>query len=393
MVCPVSAQPLPGGPDYAGRSLTQVLPSAAAALGLPGWSNALGLPTARRVAVVMVDGLGSAHLRRHAGHAPFLKSAQAQSGSQVLTAAFPTTTAASLSSLGTGLAPGGHGLVGYDVLDPERQVVINQLGGWDRTTAPRAWQPHATVFERIASSPVEAESVTVSLPKFRDSALTEASLRGSRFEEGTTLHARFQRARQELSTGPVKLVYLYLNELDRAGHRHGTGSADWLHALEEIDGALRRLVRQVPPDTLVLATGDHGMIDIPESGRIDYSTQDRLLDGIEHTAGEPRFVHLHFAVGATERVRAATRAQWESDYGTRAWVLSRDEAVAAGWFGTVTETVRPRIGDLLIAPFEQIALFDGRRAGPNAFEMVGHHGAPTRAEREVPLLLLHAPTA
>lgn len=389
----MSAPPLPTGPDYRGRSLTQLLPSAAAALGLSGWSNVLGFSGARRVLVVMVDGLGSAHLKRFSGHAPFLKAAQGQPGSTVLSASFPTTTAASLSSLGTGLEPGAHGLVGYDVLDPERQVVVNQLGGWDRTTDPFDWQPHPTVFERIAAAPEEAETVTVSLPKFRASALTDASLRGSRFEEGTTLHARFQRARQELSSGPAKLVYLYLNELDRAGHRGGTGSEDWLHALEEIDGALRRLTRQVPPDTLVLATGDHGMIDIPESGRIDYSTQERLLDGIEHTAGEPRFVHLHFADDASARVRTATRSQWESAYGSRAWVLSRDEAVAAGWFGDVTEAVRPRIGDLLIAPFEQIALFDGRRAGPNAFEMVGHHGAPTRAEREVPLLVLHTPAA
>lgn len=387
----MSAPELPAGPDYRGRSLSRLLPSSAAALGLPGWENALGLPRARRVAVVMVDGLGTAHLRRYAGHAPFLKSLQAGPGAAVLTASFPTTTAASLSSLGTGLAPGGHGLVGYDVLDPDRGVVVNQLGGWDRATDPRRWQPHPTVFERIRDSEVEAEAVTVSLPKFRASALTDAALRGSRFEEAGTLHARFQRARQEMHAGPAKLVYLYLNELDRAGHRHGTGSDDWLHALEEIDGALRRFSQQVPPDVLVLVTGDHGMVDVPESGRIDYSDRPELLDGIEHTAGEPRFVQLHFAADASDRVRTATRQAWESSYGTQAWVLDRDQAIRAGWFGTVAAPVRERIGELLIVPFEQIALYDGRRASAAAFEMAGHHGSPTRAEREVPLLTVHRP--
>ena len=387
----MSAPDRPAGPDYRGRSLSQVLPSAAASLGLPGWTNALGLPASRRVAVVMVDGLGSAHLKRFAGHAPFLKSAQSQQASLVLSAAYPTTTAASLSSLGTGLEPGQHGLVGYDVLDPERNVVINQLGGWDRTTAPLAWQPHPTVFEQLAEGDTEAEAVTVSLPKFRGSALTEASLRGSRFVEGGTLHARFQQARQELTTGPAKLVYLYLNELDRAGHRHGTGSPDWLYALEEIDAALRRLSRQVPADTLVLVTGDHGMVDVPESGRIDYSTDPGLIDGVEHTAGEPRLVQLHFAADASARVREGTVARWRAEHGGTSWILTREEAVAAGWFGRVSDQVMPRIGDVLIAPFEQQALFDGRRATESAFEMIGHHGAPTRAEREVPLLTVHAP--
>lgn len=379
---------LPAGPDYAGRSLSQVLPSAVASLGVPGWQNPLGLPPARRVIVVMVDGLGSALLKRFAGHAPFLKSAQA-AHSQVLHASFPTTTAASLSSLGTGLAPGEHGLVGYEVLDPERGKVIQQLGGWDPATDPVQWQPHPTVFERLAGSEVEA--VTVSLPKFEGSALTQAALRGSRFEAARTLHARFQKARQEVQEGPRKLVYLYVNELDKEGHRHGTGSPEWLRELEEVDGAVRRLAGQVPADTHVLVTGDHGMLDVPASGRLDYSEQPELVSGVEHTAGEPRFVQLHFAADASEQVRQGTREAWQSAYGSRAWVLTRDQAVAAGWFGGVQERVLPRIGELIIAPREPLALFDGRRASDSAWDMVGHHGAPTAAERQVPLISAQVP--
>ena len=67
---------------------------------------------------------------------------------------------------------------------------------------------------------------------------------------------------------------------------------------------------------------------------------------------------------------------------------SREEAEAAGWFGArVDPRVRGRIGDLLVACHGDLALYDGRRVGPRAFEMVGQHGAPTKAEREVPLLL------
>jgi hypothetical protein len=399
-----SAIPVPAGPPYAGRSLAGVLTSAAAALGAADFENTLQLPKTRRAAVVMVDGLGKAHLKRYAGHAPFLKSAMDRDSS-TLQAAFPTTTAASLSSLGTGLEPGRHGLVGYDVLDPERNTVVNQLGGWDPLTDPLAWQPHPTVFERLAAARPGTggaadsafadhgvEAVTVSLPAFEDSALTRASLRGSRFEAGKTLHARFQRAKEELhaATGPV-LLYLYLNELDKAGHQHGTGSEKWLHALEEIDGAARRLAGALPRDTVLLLTGDHGMVDVPESGRIDYSAMPALVEGVEHTAGEPRMVQLHFAADASPAVRESTTAAWRSSFGDQAWVLTRREALDAGWFGAVDPAVLPRIGELLVAAHGPVALYDGRRAAPAAFEMVGHHGSPTRAEREVPLLVLHRP--
>lgn len=380
---------VPRGPDYAGRSLAGVFTSGAAALGAPGFVNTLGFPVARRVCVVMVDGLGRALLKRYGGHAPYLRSVLDRDATTV-EVAFPTTTAASLATLGTGMPPGAHGLVGYDVLDPDRNVVINQLGGWDEATDPLSWQPHQTVFERLAGTGVEP--VTVSLPRFGDSALTRAALRGSRFVGARTLHARFQRARDEVAAapGPI-LLYLYLNELDKAGHQHGIGSPDWLHALEETDGSARRLAGRLPADTLLVMVGDHGMVDVPEAGRIDFSEQPELLEGIEHTAGEPRFVQLHFRPEVSQVDRERTRQAWVRAYGAQAWVLSRDEAIAAGWFGAVDDRVRERIGELMVTAHEQLALYDGRRTSPAAFEMVGHHGSPTRAEREVPLLVLNRP--
>ena len=82
----------------------------------------------------MVDGLGRSLLKQRSGHAPYLRSLL-DSG-RTLTAAFPTTTAASLASLGTGLPPGQHGMVGYDVLDPAQDKVVNMLGNWDPGSGP-----------------------------------------------------------------------------------------------------------------------------------------------------------------------------------------------------------------------------------------------------------------
>ncbi|KQN99735.1 phosphodiesterase [Arthrobacter sp. Leaf234] len=379
-------EPLPAPPAYGVSTVSEVMTSAAAALGVDGFTNALALPAARRIAVVMVDGLGMTLLRRYAAHAPFLR--EGLGTARTLSSAFPSTTAASLAGLGTGLAPGQHGMVGYDVLDPDQGRVVNMLGRWDPGVDPQAWQPHRTVFERVAE---HLPMVTVSQPRFADSPMTRAALRGGRFVGENTIHARIDAAATELAAAPRALVYFYVNDLDKAGHRYGVDSPQWITALEDLDAALKLLARRVPSDTLLLLTADHGMVDVARSQRIDYSERPDLLDGVAHTGGEARMLHLYLepALGAPERELLAER--WQEAFGNRAWIMTRQEAVAHGYFGTVSDVVLPRIGDLLVLAREGIALVDGRRSQPAAFEMVGQHGSLTRAEREIPLLTLAAP--
>jgi hypothetical protein len=379
-------EPLPAPPAYGVSTVAEVMTSAAAALGVDGFTNALSLPASRRIAVVMVDGLGMALLRKYAAHAPFLR--ESLDSARILSSAFPSTTAASLASLGTGLEPGRHGMVGYDVLDPAQGRVVNMLGRWDAGVDPLTWQPHPTVFERVSEHlPV----VTVSQPRFADSPMTRAALRGGSFVGGSTIHARIDAAAEQLARVPAMLMYFYVNDLDKAGHRHGIDSPEWVRTLEDLDAALKLLARRVPSDTLLLLTADHGMVDVPPSQRIDYSERADLLEGVAQTGGEPRMLHLYLDAGLSADDRGRLALRWHEAFGSRAWILTREEAVTQGYFGAVSDAVLPRIGDLLVLAREGIALIDGRRGQPAAFEMVGQHGSLTRAERDIPLLTLKKP--
>lgn len=348
---------------------------------MDGFANPLELRPARRVCVVMVDGLGKGLLKARGGHAPYLR--RGMDNGRTLSAAFPTTTAASLASLGTGLPPGQHGLVGYDVLDPTQGKIVNQLGGWDEGVDPELWQPHPTVFERVAEKlPV----ATVSLPKFATSGLTRAALRGGSFHAATTPHARTAAAADLLASERQMLLYLYFNELDRAGHKHGCGSSQWGEALEEVDAAVKRLAARMPADTLLLVTGDHGMVDVEPEHRYDYSATPELTEAVAFTGGEPRMVHLYLEPGAGADARDRLVGAWQRAHGHQAWVMTREQAERAGYFGPIDDSVRGRIGDVLIAAREPVAFFDTRRIQQTALRMVGQHGSLTRAEREVPLL-------
>lgn len=379
-------EPLPAPPVYGRSTIAEVFTSSAAALGLPGFTNSLELPAAPRVCVVLVDGLGASLLRQRSGHAPFLR--QYLDSSRKLGSVFPSTTAAALASLGTGLPPGQHGLVGYDVLDPGQGKIVNMLGGWDAAVQPERWQPNTTVFERVAD---ELPVTSVGLARFDGSGLTRAALRGGTYVAGSTPEARVQAACEALAASDRALVYLYLNELDKTGHRSGCTSADWGDRLEDLDRSMRSLTAKVPPNTLLLLTADHGMVDVEAARHIDFSTDAALLDGVAHTGGEPRMVHLYLEADLPEAGRLRLVDAWRQAHGKLAWILTREEAIREGLFGDVAPGVGHRIGDVLIAAREPVAFYDTQRVPASALAVVGQHGSITRAEREVPLLTLRKP--
>lgn len=381
---------MPPAPAFGRRSIADVLTSAAASLGVEGFTNALGLPPASRVCVVLADGLGRNLLKQKSAHTPFLRSVMQSGQGEVpvwLDSTFPSTTAAALASFGTGLPPGQHGMVGYDVLDPEQDKVVNMLGNWDARVDPVEWQPFPTVFERAAES---VNVTTVSLPQFGNSPMTQAALRGGNFVSAVTAHARTAAAAEAMDTAGPSLMYFYVNELDKAGHRHGCQSEQWEHQLEELDATVKRLHASLPAGTTVLLTADHGMLDVPEQQRIDFSADASLVDGVRHTAGEPRMVHLYLEDPADASGRERLLGAWRARFGDRIWAFTREDAVAAGLFGTLRPAVGPRIGDIMIAARDALALYDTRRVRPAAMEVVGQHGSLTKAEREVPLLCFTA---
>ena len=400
-VTDLQGTPLPGPPRYDGASIANVLSSAASVFRpvaeserAPEFPDQLGLGDAlreagrpagpfRNVCVVLVDGLGEELVNRHRGHAPtFRRSVNLGP----LDAALPSTTAASLAVLGTGQPTGQTGMVGYDVVDPERDVVVNQLSGWDPAVDPVAWQPVPTVFERLAGI---TRSVTVSMPTYEHSALTDAALRGTEFVGAGSTTARVSKAAELLATRTPTFMYLYWGELDQSGHQHGCTSERWLEALEELDLGLKRLAARVGPETLILVTADHGMVDIPEADRVDYSAYPDLVDGVKLTAGEPRMVQLHLQDPADHEAKERLVAAWTRQFGDRAWVLDRDELMESGYFGAeVRPGVRKRIGDLIIAARGSLALYDLRRTRSTALSMVGQHGSWTDEERYVPLRVI-----
>ena len=371
-------------PTYGASGLAGVLPAVVRSLGVAEQDgdrrDLLDLMPARRAVVVLIDGLGYELLRQRSGHAPFLRGLLP--AAYRLSAGFPSTTATSMGTFGTGLPPGSHGLVGYEVLVPGEDRLLNELS-WDNGPDPRLWQPSQTVFERAV-----ADGVTVTRigPGFFDgSGLTTTALRGGGFTAARSLDSRVDSALAAVRASKRALVYVYWGELDKVGHVHGCQSWEWGDELELIDRALARLVAGVPSDTSVHITADHGMVDAPHALRIDLAHDAELAAHVRHVGGEPRSLQLYCEPGASDDVLAT----WRERVNARAWVLSRDEAVEHGLFGAVSDHVLPRIGDVIVAMRDNFAIVDSRTARPALLALLGLHGSLTCGEMAIPLL--HAP--
>lgn len=363
-------------PGY-GRSLGDVLPAIATALGVDVGFHQSGLvmPPAGSYVVLLVDGLGHRLIAEHAEHAPYLFALLNEPG----VAGVPSTTATSLTSLGTAMTPGEHGLVGFTSRIPGTEKLLNALY-WDKKVVdPAEWQPHPTAFARLRSAGVHA--TMVSKREFADSGLTLSGFRGAEFVGADKIGERIAAAVSASAESP-SVTYVYDGDLDWTGHRYGVDSAQWRAQLTAVDDCVEQLREALDPSVRLVVVADHGMIDCPAESRIDIDEHPDLRAGVHLVGGEARFRHLYCRSGAIEDVLAT----WRAELGDRAEVLARDEAIERGWFGTVLPQVRPRLGDVIVAARGDLAVIS-MADFPYENTLVGFHGSLTAVEMEIPILV------
>jgi len=365
-------------PRYAESSLDALATSVLACLGVPGEANPLQLPPAERVCLLVVDGLGWELLSAHPAAAPFLSELAMTAAP--LTAGFPATTATSLGSLGTGRPPGQHGLLGYQVAIPGSDALLNALR-WNASVDPVSWQPGSTIFERAASAGVSA--LRAAPGAFRKSGLSVAAMRGADYLAADTLGALVSKSAAALTDAAPALVMVYYGELDATGHVLGCGSDAWQYQLAHVDKLAEQLAAAIPHGTALYITADHGMTDVTETERVDVDAHPALRDGLALLGGEPRARHLYCRPGAANDVLRT----WTQVLGERAWVASKEQAIADGWFGPVNDAFEARIGDVIVAPSGPGAIV-ATTAEPRESALVGMHGSLTPADQLVPLLAI-----
>ena len=345
-------------------------------LSVPETIDSLALGSAEnREVLILIDGMGQDAIDKYGDQFPIFDELKQV---KKLYTNFPSTTATSLSTLGTGVLPGVHGMLGYTVRVPRSDNRLLNALKWDERVDPVMWQKVPTLFERAVSSGV---SVThVAAKRYEGSGFTQAALRGAKYVGANGVDEMANAVSAALKPQP-SFVYTYLNTLDSAGHSDGVGSDKWLTALQQVSEFITKVKQLAPAGTRIWVTSDHGMVNSTE--QVILGQDNKLLENVILIGGEPRARHIYIREGAV----AETITQWQEFFGNNARILSKDNAIKDGLFGpVVTEDSHDRLGDLIAIANNDLILVDPARVREET-SMVGHHGGVTEIEVEIPLLL------
>jgi len=328
-----------------------------------------------RECLILIDGMGQDAVNKYGDQFPIFEELK---NMRTIYTNFPSTTATSLSTLGTGVLPGVHGMLGYTVRVPRSGNRLLNALKWDERVDPVMWQKVPTLFERAVLAGV---SVThVAAKRYEGSGFTQAALRGAKYVGANGIDEMAIAVSAALKPQP-SFVYTYLNTLDSAGHSDGVGSDKWLTALAQVSEFITKVKESVPTGTRIWITSDHGMVN--STKQIILGQDNDLLENVLLIGGEPRARHIYINEGAQEE----TLAKWRQFLGNSAKVFSKSEAIANGLFGpVVSEDATERMGDLIAIANDDLILIDPARVKEES-SMVGHHGGITDIEVEIPLLL------
>ena len=339
-----------------------------------------GQPRLRRVGVVVVDGLGADLLLNYSGHARFLSGVLRDSGA-IVNSGMPSTTASALASITTGVSAGEHGLLGYQVRDPNSGEVVNHLKPFPPGVDPLQWQPRPTLFEQAADRSIP--SVAVGESRFSGTDFSRAILRGAEFRGSASLHNHLEILREFFDSVDEGLAYLYWPALDRIGHQLGVTHSNWVDALETVDHFAAQLHKALRPDEGMILTADHGMVDVPPDHQVWWPSNHPLRSQVQQWAGEPRLVQLYLQSDVDVSEFALAAGEF---LGERASVLTRSEVIDRGVFGSVDPVNSGRVGDVVVFSEGSHALYDEMTATETSAKMVGQHGSWTFTELAVPAI-------
>jgi predicted AlkP superfamily pyrophosphatase or phosphodiesterase len=355
---------------------------------MPSIFSSLGLATAHdsihcgdsprgRELVFLVDGLGADLLKKYADVAPSL-STMVQQGT--VTTSFPSTTATSLATLTTGEMPGTHGMLGYTVQVPRSGGRVLNTLKWDERVDPAIWQPVPTLFERGTEAGITVTHVAAK--RYENTGFTRAVFRGAHYKGANIPADLISETVAALQKSP-SFVYLYVNDVDSAGHSDGVGSDKWIAALKSVDDLMHTLMQKLPRGTRIWLTADHGMINVEE--KIVMGSDNDLLTDVAVIAGEPRMRHLYLSTDS-EAAQKEVISRWESALASKVTMHTRQSAIAAGLFGAnVSLDAAERAGDVIAIAQANLVLLDPERADKEG-SMIGHHGGDSVVESSVPLL-------
>jgi len=376
-------------PDYAGGSLvnlvaTVVAARAGKALHAPLRDFALD-SRVRNVVLLIIDGLGDNYLARHGAGSELARRRR-----RSLTSVFPSTTASAITTSYTGRTPLEHGLTGWFVYFGAAGCVSAALPYRSRGDMA-SLTARGVDAERIFDAPplfasLAVKSIVVTHREIVDSHYNRVLCRGAErlaYGNAEEFAAQLERA---VKSGPDRtFIYAYWPHYDAISHRHGCESAEAATQFAIIDTAFGEVLKRLAgTETTVIATADHGFIDVAPEESLELPAV--FFPYLKFPlCGERRIAYCHVHAPA----EFAKRAQdWLED---RADVMPSERLVQDGWLGPGEPhpLLAERIGDVALMMRGRYTIKAWTPGEPRWLH-IGNHGGTHEDEMMIPLIVENA---
>jgi len=188
-----------------------------------------------------------------------------------MTPSYPSLTFPNHYTLVTGLRPDHHGIIHNSM--HEDALGSFRLSKREAVTDARWWGGEPIW---VGAENAGVRTATLSWPG------SEAAIQGVRpsqwrtYDASVPLPARVDQVLRwvgQTDADAPRLVTLYMEQVDHAGHDHGPDSPEYAAAIGEVDAAIGRLLdglqsRGLDASTNVIVVSDHGMASVPDGQTI-----------------------------------------------------------------------------------------------------------------------------
>src|SRR6185503_8189355 len=228
------------------------------------------LGQARNVVLVIIDGLGDNYLMRQGAGGELARRRRG-----AITSVFPSTTASAITTSYTGCTPLEHGLTGWFTYFGEAGCVAAALPFRSRgdmlPLARRGVTPEQIYVSPSLFGDLPVRSIVVTHKDIIDSEYNSRHCRGAQKVAYETLDELVAGIEAAVKSGADrKFVYAYWPVYDILSHRFGSDRPEAFAALQAIDAAFEGLLARLSgTESVVIATADHGFIDVPPEDSLE----------------------------------------------------------------------------------------------------------------------------
>ena len=362
------------------------------------------------VILFFIDAFGWRFFQQHSSSYPFLQHFTQSGVVSRLTSQFPSTTAAHVTTIHTGLAPAQSGVYEWHQYEPLLNNLIaplmfNIAGESTRDTLSSTGLdvseifPAHTIYERLSACGVK--SSVFQSEAFARSVPSRHLLTGAETVPFKTFPEALVQLAKRLKAQEAPSYYLlYLSTIDSLCHTYGPDSPEVEAEIDTFLVSMERLLLDrlagKYPRALLMLTADHGMTAINPATTVYLNQHDSLrrLRPLLSTnlhgeplvpAGSARDLFLHVKPAALDDAEDLLRRALSS----HAMIVRTSELIKDGFFGPANERISQsfleRVGNLVLLPYKGESVYWHER-GRFEQRFFGHHGGLTRDEMEIPLL-------